>query len=279
MGYDLALDNIGRSVEYSEGAAASGHSSPPAKKTAAQWLPLWQSVSRSSLINLLYTDSLIAAALEHLDLQEGDSVLDLGCGAGTKTDAFRKLGMHSVGIDLDPEVINEATDNFPETSFQIGDVHQLPFPDNTFDAVFSLSVLQYVDRKKVLSECCRVLKPTGKAAFVEHLNRNPFVRLYRAARRVCGWEYAPFLTPRGYIDWDDHVEFDEVFPEPILTARHLTSPVALVLPAIRRHFGGKDLTLDSSGVLRLLQQLDGFLLRRARSLSRYCWFVLVTVTK
>lgn len=275
----LLSAELNRGGGYSTRTAGSDILVPENSAPTGDWLSLWQSVSRGSLINRLYTDRLIASGLAHLNLREGDSVLDLGCGRGSKTDALRLLGVDPVGIDLDPDAIRQAREDFPKTRFQVGDVHALPFADNTFDALFSLSVLQYVDREAVLKECHRVLKPGGRAVFVEHLGRNPFVRAYRVARKVCRWEYAPYLTPRGYIDVHKHGEFENLFAKTQVRAFHLTTPLALGVAVLKRHFSGRDLSVRSGRLIKVLERCDTFLMKRAEWLSCYCWFVLVTVIK
>ncbi len=90
------------------------------------------------------------------------NLLDLGCGFGEKANVFRKIGFKVTGIDYDRERILKARADFQEIDFRHFEFkQQLPFSDNTFDVVFSCSVLQYVDHRLVLDECKRVLKPGG----------------------------------------------------------------------------------------------------------------------
>ena len=82
----------------------------------------------------------------------GALCLDLGCGNGEYRAPVEKLGYRWVGVDYgDPDAPVHA------------DAHALPFPDNTFDTVISLAVLEHVQYPHVvLREAWRVLKPGGR---------------------------------------------------------------------------------------------------------------------
>ncbi len=97
------------------------------------------------------------------------SLIDCGCGPGTITidlAGFITSG-HVVGIDLEEKQINLAREHalerkVPNVKFEVGDIYELPFPDNTFDAAFAHTVLQHlVDPVKAAMEIHRVLKPGG----------------------------------------------------------------------------------------------------------------------
>ena len=100
---------------------------------------------------------------------EGDQVLDVGCGLGHEV---RRLGQRAgpqgrvVGIDANPAMIIEArqrgADPALSISFEVGDAHQVGFPDNSFDLCRAERVLRYVDRPEaVLGEMVRLARPGG----------------------------------------------------------------------------------------------------------------------
>ena len=104
-------------------------------------------------------------------LQPGNTLLDCGCGPGTIT-----LGLAEhvapgqvAAIDLEPTMIERAISIARErhaenVRFQVADICSLPFPDNSFDAVFSSAVLEHLaDPVQALQEIFRVLKPQGLA--------------------------------------------------------------------------------------------------------------------
>lgn len=105
------------------------------------------------------------------DLKPGETVVDLGCGAGF--DAFlsaKKVGIGGkvIGIDMTPEMINSAKKNAEKmesdnVDFRLGEIEHLPVSDNTADVVMSNCVINLSpDKKAVYKEMFRVLKPGGR---------------------------------------------------------------------------------------------------------------------
>jgi ubiquinone/menaquinone biosynthesis C-methylase UbiE len=105
----------------------------------------------------------------------GQSVLDVGCGAGVDLARFAKGGATVTGIDLTESAIELAKVNFAQQGLhgdlRIGNGEYLPFADSSFDLVYAHGVVQYtVDPRRLVEECCRVLKPGGEA-IVQGYNR------------------------------------------------------------------------------------------------------------
>lgn len=104
------------------------------------------------------------------DIKEGDTVVDLGSGAGNDVFVARSLTGDTgkvIGIDMTPEMIAKANRNkeklgFTNVEFYLGDIDQMPLADNTADVVVSNCVLNLVpDKKKAFSEMYRIIKPGG----------------------------------------------------------------------------------------------------------------------
>jgi len=104
-------------------------------------------------------------------LKPGETVVDLGCGAGF--DAFlsaKKVGITGkvIGIDMTFEMINNAKKNaermeVENVDFKLAEIEHLPVPDNTADVVISNCVINLSpDKKAVYREMFRVLKPGGR---------------------------------------------------------------------------------------------------------------------
>ncbi|WP_292484448.1 arsenite methyltransferase [Methanohalobium sp.] len=104
-------------------------------------------------------------------LNKGDTVLDLGCGAGF--DCFLasdKVGENGwiIGVDMTPEMLEKAKENsrkrgYSNVEFRQGEIENLPVNDNSVDVVLSNCVINLSPEKgKVFDEIYRVLKPEGK---------------------------------------------------------------------------------------------------------------------
>ena len=104
-------------------------------------------------------------------LKEGETVLDLGSGAGL--DCFLAADRVSgsgkiIGVDMTPEMIEKARENagksnYTNVEFRLGEIENLPVADNSVDIVISNCVINLApDKGRVFSEAFRVLKPGGR---------------------------------------------------------------------------------------------------------------------
>ena len=104
-------------------------------------------------------------------LKEGETVLDLGSGAGF--DCFlaaRQVGEKGrvIGVDMTPEMLEKARTNARKSGctnveFRLGEIENLPAADGSIDAIISNCVINLApDKNKVFSEAWRVLRPGGR---------------------------------------------------------------------------------------------------------------------
>lgn len=97
----------------------------------------------------------LGARLQNLPgLQRGATVLCLGARQGTEVKAFHDVGCFAVGLDLNPG---------PENKFVLhGDFHQVQFPAESVDIIFTNSFDHVFDAEKLIGEIRRLLKPGGR---------------------------------------------------------------------------------------------------------------------
>ncbi len=104
-------------------------------------------------------------------IKEGNTVLDLGSGAGFDSFLAAKLIGSSgkvIGVDFSEDMINKATvlaasNGYKNVDFRLGDIEQLPVNDNSVDVVTSNCVINLsLNKEKVFDEAYRVLTPEGK---------------------------------------------------------------------------------------------------------------------
>jgi ubiquinone/menaquinone biosynthesis C-methylase UbiE len=96
-------------------------------------------------------------------------LLEVGCGTGfTTTYLAEAIGCRIMGIDISPGMVEWAQKRAARKGlqercqFRVADAQQLPFDDNTFDAMLCESVTAFVpDKRQALSEYRRVVKPGG----------------------------------------------------------------------------------------------------------------------
>lgn len=101
-------------------------------------------------------------------------VLDLGAGAGIVSQMnLRGLGPRVVGVDLDPRVV----DNPYLDEGRVASAEAIPFPDASFDLVFSVSVVEHLaDPVKAFRDVLRVLRPGGRF-LIKTTNKTHYVAL------------------------------------------------------------------------------------------------------
>ena len=111
-------------------------------------------------------------AFEAVAALKPKKILDVGCGLGELGERFAKeLGAEVHAIDISPRMVELARARGVDA--QIGDVEQLPFPDDAFDCVFAGWVLYHVPNlTRAITECARVLEPGGTLVAASVCNDN-----------------------------------------------------------------------------------------------------------
>ena len=162
----------------------------------------------------------------HAPLQESSSVLDLGSGYGGPARFLAsRFGCRVTGINVSAVEIEEAERQTKAqgldllVTFDHGDFHELPYSDHSFDIVWSQDALMYgADKRRILEEVDRVLKPGGVLDFTDiladrDLDAEDRRRLYERVRTPEMWDTERYLTAlielgfkiRRVEDWSEHV--------------------------------------------------------------------------
>lgn len=100
---------------------------------------------------------------------EGSKVLDVGCGNGRDCKYISQKGFNVNGIDLSVGMLEIAKERVPNGKFEIMDITDITYPDNSYDGIISNCSLFHIPAEelpKTLSSFRRVLKPNGKLLLI-----------------------------------------------------------------------------------------------------------------
>jgi 2-polyprenyl-6-hydroxyphenyl methylase / 3-demethylubiquinone-9 3-methyltransferase len=142
----------------------------------------------------------------------GLEVLDVGCGGGLLSEQFAALGVRVTGVDPSAESLETARAHARESGFDIeyvqGVAEQLPFADQTFDAVYCCDVLEHVDDvPATLREIARVLR-SGGAFLYDTINRT-FRSQLLVIKLSQEWRATRWAEPDTH-DWNRFIRPDEL---------------------------------------------------------------------
>ncbi len=90
-------------------------------------------------------------------------ILEGGCGLGLHVYSLTKMNYEVIGIDNAEKTIEFIKKKHPELKIELGDVRQIPYPNNFFAGYWSLGVIEYFFNGylEIISEMKRVIKPNG----------------------------------------------------------------------------------------------------------------------
>ena len=129
--------------------------------------------------------------------QAWENILEVGGGQGGLT-ALLYPRSHITNIDLNPEYANARCNQQKQVKFVCGDATNLPFENNSFDAVTMFDVLEHIpDDKKAVAEALRVLKPGG-FLLISTPNENWRFPYYEFMKSICPSE-ADVMNEWGHV--------------------------------------------------------------------------------
>lgn len=198
---------------------------------------------------------------------EGLRVLEYGCGEGSHSLEIARRGGRVVGIDISEVGIRNAAEKaanegVTNAEYLVMDAENMTFEANTFDLVIGEGILHHLDLVKSYDEIARVLKPTGRAVFMEPLGHNLAINLFRR------------MTPR-FRTADEHplVRKDlqaasQRFAKTDYQYFHLTSFASLLFLKTRFFFP----------VVEWFDKVDAGLFRTIPPMGTFAWYVIMTLS-
>lgn len=174
--------------------------------------------------------------VEHAGLAPGQTVLDLGAGAGLDAFVARRIVGETgrvLGVDFTPEMVGKARANaaklgFGNVQFEHGDIEALPFVDASVDVVISNCVLNLVpDKPRAFREMARVLRPGGHFCISDVVSRGELPESVRASAELYAGCVAGAIDQETYLRMLRTAGFESV---EVVVERPIAVPAGL-LPA------------------------------------------------
>lgn len=117
-----------------------------------------------------YNSIVVSKIMEYIPQLSNSRILDFGCGTGNYLEVISQLtNAQCYGIDASKEMIAIAKQKEIRATFYIGNHRRLLFPDNYFDFIYILDVLQHIPKNDLdilFSELYRILKPNAPLLFL-----------------------------------------------------------------------------------------------------------------
>jgi SAM-dependent methyltransferase len=202
---------------------------------------------------------IVNGAIERIGPRSGARILDAGCGSGRTLDELSRWGVIS-GLDVAPASVAAARSR-GHADVRLGPVEELPWPDDTFDLVTCLDVIEHTpDDLRTLSELRRVTRPGGHLVVTVPAGPRLWSDHDVASRHYRRYTHRSLRAASGAAGW--HTLRDTSFNSILL------GPIALVrwtgrLRSAQRRRSDLQLTPGALGaLLELPLRAEAALLRR-----------------
>ncbi|MBC8179695.1 class I SAM-dependent methyltransferase [candidate division KSB1 bacterium] len=202
------------------------------------------------------------------DLQ-GKKILDLGCGIGWASVDYAMKGASVIGLDISMELIKRAkllvrNKNLKSKIYFVqGSGEYLPFKKK-FDLVTGVAILHHLDFKRTVQTLKKTLRANGRCIFMEPLDHNPAIKLFR------------LLTPKRRTEDEKPLTMDLItsikndFPSVNIYGYHLLSLLSFAfLPIKAYHLFRK--------TNKFLTSIDNAIFKSFPKVQKYCWGVIIEI--
>ncbi|MBE9046133.1 class I SAM-dependent methyltransferase [Pleurocapsales cyanobacterium LEGE 10410] len=203
------------------------------------------------------------------DSCQGARVIEYGCGTGSYAFKLAQQGAELVtGIDISPVAIAKAQEEASvqgvdeKTNFVVMNAENLEFAPDSYDLICGSGILHHLDLNLAIDSIVKVLKPNGKAIFLEPLGHNVVINLYRRLTPSIRSEDEHPLLDR------DLAFFGQHFRQINIKYFYLTSLAASFI-------AGKP---GFNTVLKSLELLDSVLLKLP-IVKKQAWMVLIELSE
>ncbi|MFO7940397.1 MAG: class I SAM-dependent methyltransferase [Bacteroidales bacterium] len=198
---------------------------------------------------------------------QGKKYLEYGCGEGSSAYEIARNGGVVYGIDISNFAIEQARIKAAKQNlgitFKQMNAEDIKFEPDFFDLVCGSGILHHLDVEKAYAEISKVLKPGGKAIFMEPLGRNFLINWYRnRTPQLRTEDEHPLLKT-------DIKKLDQFFGDKKTSFYFFTALAAIPLRNSRIF----------KPVLHFLNRIDKFIFTLLPFMRWHAWFVLIEMSK
>lgn len=167
------------------------------------------------------TSHALEILIERAEIDGSSKALEVACGPGHFTRMIADTGATTFGVDLSPEMVIVASGLYPDIEFKEANAENIPFDDETFDAVFiNFAIHHFARPEKACGEIRRVLKPGARFVFAGPIEQFGFGSFIDALSRfhtledlphgpiymgATGEDYENLIRESGFTDFDVNV--------------------------------------------------------------------------
>ena len=188
--------------------------------------------------------------VEHAGLQPGQTVLDLGSGAGLDVFVARnEVGEtgHVIGVDMTAEMVARARQNteqsgFDNVEFRLGEIEHLPVLSDSIDVVISNCVLNLVpDKQRAFAEIFRVLKPGGHFCISDVVSSQVLPEWLKGIAEAYAGCVSGAIPKKDYLQLIKQTGFGHIT---VASERQIQVPAELITQALSRDQQEETVTND-----------------------------------